>query len=145
MTRVDFYTRVADKEALACRLCAKAFAARLFVLVVTRDPDAAERLDRLMWSVPPTAFVPHCRADHPRAHDTPVLIHHGPIETPRDDVLVNLADEIPPFFGRFERLVEIVGCAEDDIARGRDRYRFYRDRGYALTVHDMSRVAATVA
>ena len=41
----------------------------------------------------------------------------------------------PPFFSRFERLAEIVGV--DDAAAGRERYKFYRERGYELRAHDM--------
>jgi DNA polymerase-3 subunit chi len=49
---------------------------------------------------------------------------------------VNLHAQTPPFFSRFERLAEIVGI--DDAEAGRERYRFYRERGYELRAHDMS-------
>jgi DNA polymerase-3 subunit chi len=29
-------------------------------------------------------------------------------------------------------LLEVVGNAHDELIAGRERYRFYRDRGYAL-------------
>ena len=53
-----------------------------------------------------------------------------------DEVLVNLADQVPKFIGRFERVAEIiVGERKDD---GRERYKFYRDCGYPLHHHEMS-------
>jgi len=50
-------------------------------------------------------------------------------------VLVNLHAEPPPFFSRFERLAEIVGV--DDVPAGRERFRFYRERGYEMRTHDL--------
>ena len=47
-------------------------------------------------------------------------------------ILVNLGETVPAQFARFERLLEVVGNEDDELAAGRERYRFYRDRGYAL-------------
>jgi DNA polymerase-3 subunit chi len=47
-------------------------------------------------------------------------------------VLLNLGAQVPPQFARFERLLEVIGNAPDELAAGRARYRFYRDRGYVL-------------
>ena len=41
--------------------------------------------------------------------------------------------QTPTNFARFERLFEIVSTNADDVAIGRDRYRFYQQRGYPLT------------
>ena len=53
------------------------------------------------------------------------------------DVLINLEGETPGFFSRFERVLEVVGTDDGDLARGRARYRYYRERGYALQTHDL--------
>ena len=53
-------------------------------------------------------------------------------------MLINLHPSPPPFFSRFERLVEIVGAGADDIAAGRERWRFYKERGYALRSHNLA-------
>jgi len=39
-------------------------------------------------------------------------------------------------FARFERLVEIVGTDEDNKALARQRYKFYKERGYPLNTFD---------
>jgi DNA polymerase-3 subunit chi len=138
VTRIDFYTRVEDRLRFACRLCAKAWASGLKVAVLTADEADTERFDRLLWTLSPTGFVPHVRADHALAAVTPVLIHHEAERFPHDDCLINLSGERPAAFARFRRLLEIVSNEEDDLRRARERFRFYRDRGYPLTTHDMA-------
>ena len=39
------------------------------------------------------------------------------------------------FFGR---LAEIVGADPEDAQAGRERYRFYRERGYELRTHSLA-------
>ena len=67
MTQIDFYTQAGDKLQTACRLAAKARAQGMRVTIFCPDGDAASRLDRLMWTVPATGFIPHCRPDDPLA------------------------------------------------------------------------------
>jgi DNA polymerase-3 subunit chi len=55
-----------------------------------------------------------------------------------DDILLNLRQDQPAFFSRFQRLIEIVGMDDADKAAARVRYKFYRDRGYEIRQHDMS-------
>lgn len=101
-------------------------------MVYLPDAAAAERLDRLLWTTPATGFVPHCMANNALAADTPVVIGDSPDSSPTDEVLVNLTDTVPPGFARFHELVEIVGTGDSETIPGRERYRYYRDRGYAL-------------
>ena len=56
-------------------------------------------------------------------------------------MLINLRAEQPPFFSRFQRLVEIVSLDEEDRSHARARFKFYRDRGYAIQSHDLSKSA----
>jgi DNA polymerase-3 subunit chi len=137
VTQIDFYSNVADKLATACRIAAKAYARGNRALVLCPDAETAARFDRMLWTTPAIAFVPHCAATDPLAPVTPILIDHTAAEPSVDQVLVNLRPEWPPFFGRFERLVEIVSVDEEDKAQARNRFRFYRDRGYELRNHDL--------
>ena len=138
MTRIDFYHRVGDKHELVRRLCAKALGARARMLLWPADAEACQRLSRYLWSVPATGFLPHVPASDRLAASTPIILDCAPEQFPHDDVLVNLRAEIPPFFSRFRRLIEVVSAAEDDVREARERYRYYRDRGYELATHDMS-------
>ena len=141
MTQIDFYTNVDDKLATACRIVAKAFHLKRRVMVLCSDADAARQVDKLLWTTPATGFVPHCTAHDALAAVTPVIIDHEGREPPHDQVLVNLTAERPAYFARFERLVEIVTLDEEDRAAARERFRFYRDRGYEMRTHDMAAAA----
>ncbi len=138
MTRIDFYTHVQDGQLLACKLSAKALEQDLRVLVLTADEAMAEKVDHLLWSTPATGFLPHCRARDELAPLTPVIVDHDPGELAHEQVLLNLSGMRPAFFSRFQRLIEIVSTDESDIAAARERFRFYRDRGYEIRSHDMS-------
>jgi len=138
MTRVDFHFNAPDKLAYGCRVVRKAWRARRPVLVWCDDEARLDAFDRLLWSEPPAEFVPHVRAGDPLAAQTPILLAHDTVDTDAHDVLVNLGRLTPPMFARFERLIEIVGTEEDDRAAARERWRFYRDRGYPMTRHDVA-------
>ena len=154
MTRIDFYTHVGNKLNIACRLTAKAHSQGLRVAVTCPDAATAQSFDRMLWTVAPLAFVPHCSAAHPLAARTPVIIdHEGLLNTPpavppsgqsavapltHDEVLLNLCDEWPPAFSRFQRLIEIVSIDDEDRRRARERFKHYRDRGYEIRSHDLS-------
>lgn len=138
MTRIDFYHHAANKLQAACTISAKALAAGVRVMILTPDEEATSHLDRLLWTAPATGFIPHVRARHRLAPVTPVIIDHDLSGVEGDELLMNLRMDTPEVFSRFQRLVEIVGTADEDAAAGRQRYRFYRDRGYALFTHDIS-------
>ncbi len=142
MTRVDFYILAAGSgqeaaERTACRIAEKAFRQGHQVYLHVADGDAAERLDELLWTFRAGSFVPHARWPLPEGGEAPpVLI--GADEPPAGpDVLVNLAPEVPGFFSRFLRVAEIVGGDEASRARARERYRWYRERGYPLHTHEL--------
>lgn len=139
MTQIDFYTHVDDKLKTACTLAGKAFARGLKVTVFCPDPEHAQRFDRLLWAAPATGFVPHCAPDDPLARETAVIVDCRGDQLLHDEVLVNLRPEWPPFFSRFQRLIEIVSTDDGDRAAARERFRFYRDRGYEIRTHDLGR------
>jgi DNA polymerase-3 subunit chi len=138
MTTIDFYTHVPDRLEVAARIIAKAHAAHGSVRVLTPDDATTEALDRRLWLVPPTGFLPHCRTDSPLAAQTPIWIGHSLEHEGAATVLVNLHQSPPPFFSRFERLAEIVGTDPADVAAGRERWKFYKERGYELRPHNLS-------
>ncbi len=137
MTRIDFYTHSADKLQTACRLSAKAVSQGLRVTILTPDVETSRKLDSMLWHYPQTGFIPHCMADNPLAVETPVIIDEKGEHLFHDDVLFNLRDTSPPFFSRFQRLVEIA--EESESGKARERYRFYRDRGYEIHHHRLEK------
>ncbi len=138
MTSIDFYFNAADRLQVACRLAGKAVAQKKKLLVFAPDAGLAQKLDRMMWTWPATGFVPHCLAGDPLAADTPVLIATEPDTAAACDILLNLAAEYPPKFERYERVLEIVSQENEERSAGRARFKFYRDRGFAIASHDLA-------
>ena len=144
MTQIDFYSHADNKLQVACSLSAQALERGLRVMIYTADAEATDKLDKLMWCYPAIGFIPHCRATDRLAEETPVIIDHLAEPLVHDQVLLNLHPAFPPFFSRFQRLIEIVGTDEKDSQAGRERFRFYRDRGYEVRHHDLSRSPGTL-
>ena len=138
MTVIDFYTHCADRFEVASRLVAKAWAQHGSVRVLTEGEEATAAFGRFLWLWPAIGFLPHCRLGSSAAAETPILVDHGLQHEGPAAVLINLHPAPPPFFARFERMVEIVGVDDDSAAAGRDRWKFYKARGYEVRAHDLS-------
>jgi DNA polymerase-3 subunit chi len=138
MTSIDFYFNAPDRFEVACRLAGKACAQKKKLLIFTPAAEMARRIDNMLWTWQQLSFIPHCHAHDPLASQTPVLITTQTSDPPECDVLLNLGDECPPFFERYARLLEIVGQDDADRSRGRGRFKYYRERGYAIGTHDLA-------
>jgi DNA polymerase-3 subunit chi len=142
MTRVDFYVlgdgAGSSPEVLACKLTEKAYKLGHRIYIHTASPEQAARLDDLLWTFRAGSFVPHALCPDVEADDpAPVWIGCDAAPQRLDDVMVNLAPEVPAFFSRFERVAELVGGSHEDKQSARVRFRFYRDRGYELQTHNL--------
>ena len=138
MTNITFFHGASDRLQAAVEWLARAgYESRSVVVYVPSESDS-QRLDRLLWTVPATGFVAHCTADDRLAGETPIILASSLEESVQDDCLLNLSDEIPPGFSRFQQLVEIVSVDDRDRLPGRERFRFYRERGYPLRNDDIS-------
>lgn len=141
MTEVLFY--ILDNDApdaaphFACRLAEKVHAAGHRVYMHVTDAAQATALDRMLWTFRQASFVPHVLAADYTADDnlTPVVIGSGEPPPGFDDMLINLDGDVTPFFSRFRRHMEVVAPTRRDAARS--AYRFFRDRGYELTTHNI--------
>ena len=138
MTTIDFYFNAEDRLQVACRLAGKAVSRGKRLLIYAPEAETASRLDKMLWTWPAIGFVPHCPAHDRLAADTPVLIAADEAAPQACELLLNLAKDCPPHFARFGRLLELVGRSDEEKAAGRERYRFYRDRGYAIVNHDLA-------
>ena len=142
MTRIDFYFNAPSKIDVARKLATKAFNTGQNVLVYTPDPAQAQALDTAFWTAQQLSFLPHVRCGHPLARQTPILIGADADELASADILINLSGQPPECFGRFTRLLEVVSGEDDDRERARERYRFYKQRGYPLETHDLAEMTA---
>ncbi len=138
MTQVDFHIlpalQAADRYAYAARLVAKATSRQHRVLLAVNDETEAQALSDALWGVSPESFIAHGRLDQ-EAEAVQIGWHSHPGE--HHDVLINLGTEIPDYFSRFHRVFEVVSQDPAILAQTRDHYRFYQDRGYPLSRHDL--------
>ena len=141
MTRVDFYVLPnadsAQRSLLACRLAEKAYTQGLKVYIHTSSDGESQQLDELLWTFRQGSFLPH--AIHTEGNDEApaILLGHAHAPSTHTDVLINLGTEIPLFFSRFERVAELVDQRPELLAQSRERFRFYRERGYDLNTHQL--------
>jgi DNA polymerase-3 subunit chi len=134
MTQVDFYILESSAQRnrliFACRLAEKVTGMGHKVFVHAPSEGAARELDDLMWTYQDGSFLPHCLA----GQDPEAAVHIGHGTEPGEGfhLLINLGAEVPGFFTRFERVAELIDGDETRKAEGRERFRFYKDRGYPL-------------
>ncbi len=139
MTEVLFYTNAPDKLHAVCQLSSKALSRKMRVMILTPEAQVTDRMSRLLWTTPSIGFNPHCRSADRLAPVTPIIVDHATDPVVHEEVLINLCNDMPSYFSRFQRVVEIVTRDADDRALARERYRFYRDRGYEITTHDLGK------
>jgi DNA polymerase-3 subunit chi len=141
MTRVDFYllpdTDTDGKHLAACKLTHKAYRLGHRIYILTGGPEESEQLDRLLWTYSAGSFIPHGVHPQPPGSPLPVIIGHTEPPAGTDSVLISLAPQAPAFFERFERVAELVGASEEDRTRGRERFRYYRERGHPPQTHQL--------
>ena len=141
MTELDFYILApeypGDRWQFACRLAEKAYAQGRRVYLHAGSDGELRHLDRLLWTFRDGSFVPHGLFGESDARFTPVLLGSEQDPQPEEDVLINLAPAVPAFFSRFQRLTEVLDGDPEIRRAGRERFRFYRDRGYPLNTHEL--------
>jgi DNA polymerase III subunit chi len=139
MTDVAFHFNAPDRVAYTCRLLRKATSSGAR-LVVTGSAETLAQLDADLWSLSPADFVAHCYLDKDPSTQmaSPVILTTALHEAPHQQVLVNLGQQIPEGFERFERVIEIVGLDEESRHSARSRWKSYADQGYTITRHDLA-------
>lgn len=138
MTKINFYVNVANRQSFLPRVLKKVLGEGEPLLIFSADAAAARQLDQWLWTFEELAFLPHCLADADCVAATPIQITWPDGPVPHHHILLNLAATHPPIFSRFEKLLEIVPADEEGRTAGRERFRFYRERGYPLETFDMA-------
>ena len=133
MTQIDCYHDQPDRLTQAVRLATLAWQRRKPITFFIPDPARAEAFDKALWSSDPLSFIPHCHSNSAEADRTLIIITDNLDAVSQDELLVNLGDDVPPGFARYQRLFEIVSRHDTDKATARERMAFYKDRGYPIT------------
>lgn len=142
MTQIDFYvlagTSQLEQMQFACRLLAKAQKKHNRVFIYTDSEVLAKQMDELIWTYLPQSFIPHSLEQDPSAPaHSPVQIGWQSEPRHHHDILINLSQQIPPFFGRFSRYLGVVVQDDAILAATRQHYKYLKDRGYQITTRDM--------
>jgi len=153
MTRIDFYilstSSADDRIRMVCKLIDKATAQGQRVFVHSNDRPLLESLHTSLGDFSSERLITHQLVDENASirdsitdenrvyeeFEQVTLSSSDPART--DAVLINLSSSVPVFFSRFERTLEVVDRQELIRLEGRNRYRFYQERGYPLQHHNL--------
>lgn len=138
-THVDFYVMEEEgeqaKSMLACALIEEAYFNGRRIFVYCPNAQQAEHLDELLWIFKPDSFIPHnLQGEGP---EPPPPVQLGFHTEPRGfhDLLMNLTDEVPPFYTKFKQVIELVGLNEAEKTISRAHYKHYRANQCTLKTH----------
>lgn len=144
MTKVDFYIlaeeNIEQRHLFACRLVEKAYRLGHHIYLHSDDEAQANALDQLLWSWRSSSFIPH-QLESVDPNNTEIIqIGFGSgsdSAASHNGLMINLSNQVPEFFSRFDRVAEIVVQQASITEATRANYRFYRDRGYQLQTHKL--------
>ena len=143
MTQIDFYILQQDNPIarlhFACRLSEKAINRNHHIVIAMQDEAQANTLSEYLWSFKPESFLPH-HLQTETATSSPIILlwdddKGNQDADPYHDILINLRGDIPQWFSRFKRVMEIVVQEDSCLRETREHFQFYRDRGYPLQSH----------
>jgi DNA polymerase III subunit chi len=143
MGRVDFYVLSEDvpnaRLRFACRLAEKAVDQGKRVHVQTASHADAQRVDDLLWTFNDGSFLPHeiLSGGAPSHARVMVTLGDGPAPADHRQLLINLTDGLPPESQSYERIAEIVDADPERKRIARERYKQYREQGFALESHNL--------
>lgn len=132
MTKIRFYTDVANQVALVQHLVEQALSRQRQVTIYVPDRECALQLSEGLWQQSADRFFPNALADAEHVLLTPVQLAWQPEQIRQDDLLFNCQATLPKFFSRFRHLFELIGTDEQEKVAGRQRWTFYRERGYEI-------------
>ena len=139
MTQVDFYVLPRNGSLPVVnavgRIAEKAVSRGHHIFESVCDEEQALSLDSALWTFRAESFLPHALVGDDDKEPVSIGWSEPPLE--QNDVLINTTGVILDYFSRFTRVAEIVAPDDSSLASSRDAWRFYRDRGYSLTKHDL--------
>lgn len=143
MIQVDFYVLPTDESAarhlFACKLAEKAWRLGHQIYIHCDNAEQMQALDLLLWQFRPESFIPH-NLNSDTAIASGVLLGHSAKPQIEAELLINLSAQVPSFAQAFRRIAEVVIAEPASRQAARERFRFYREQGYALQNHQLTRV-----
>jgi DNA polymerase-3 subunit chi len=143
---VDFYVLAGSDPGarlrFACRLVEKAWLMRNRVRVQFDPGGELAAFDQMLWTFSDRSFVPHRRAGDSESIPSPalapvVLAEDADADASEGGLVVNLAADVPAGYESYARIAEVIDSDASRRQRGRERFRFYRERGIEPATHEM--------
>jgi DNA polymerase-3 subunit chi len=132
MSQVNFYilNKVVKhpREHFTCKIANQIWSKETSIYIHTASISQAKFIDKLLWTFNTDSFLAHdiLPINQPNIY-TPIVIGYDDNICTDMDILINLTLEIPIFFTKFLRVIEIVDNSNREIAR--DHYSFYKNYG----------------
>jgi DNA polymerase III subunit chi len=136
MTRVIFYSNLTNKQDALLTLVQQALIKKHSVTVMVENEQQAKAYENALWQKNKVSFLPNVLASDLLADKTPIVLDWQENQLCQDDILINLSSKQLTAFSRFRQLIELVSIEESDKVLARQRYKFYRDRGYEMKHFD---------
>lgn len=144
MRTVTFYTHVHNRLPFVFKLVKTVYDKGEPLLVWLPDDAMLQQLDHQLWSLVPESFLPHelvaAVIEAGQAEFAPILLGAEQALPDRADlptVILNLSEAYVHEVVHYQRVLEIVGPDEDDLAAARDRFKAYREAGFTIEHHNM--------
>jgi|AACY02.7.fsa_nt_gi DNA polymerase III subunit chi len=141
---VDFYLLNTliheDVHRFICRLVDKIYLLQKKIYIRVNSHEEGQRLDELLWTFRDISFIPHSYLGVNSVLD-PMLSVTIATDKPSEldaDILFNLSREVPAYFPKFSRIIEVVSEEKENKNQSRLKYKFYKAHNCQLITHNIS-------
>ena len=143
MTRIDFYYDVKDILSFASRIARKlhyekVIAVKHPMVIRCKNQSHCEEVSYSIHNFSKKDFLPCAEFSDERADLFPIIlstVSEVPLWADDIVVLLNLNTQIETTFSSYCRVIEIVDQTELNRQKGRERYKYYKERGYEIFGH----------
>ena len=143
LTRIDFYYDVKDILSFASRMARKLYyekviSAKQPLVIRCKDQSHCEEVSYSIQNFSKKDFLPCAQFSDKSADLFPIILSTvSEIPLWADDIIVllNLDTKIEMTFSSYCRVIEIVDQTELNRQKGRERYKYYKERGYEIFGH----------
>ena len=143
LTRIDFYYDVKDILSFASRMARKLYYERVIsakkpLVIRCKNQSHCEEVSYSIQNFSKKDFLPCAEFSDERADLFPIIlstVSEMPLWADDIIVLLNLDTKIETTFSSYFRVIEIVDQTELNRQKGRERYKYYKERGYEIFGH----------
>ena len=143
LTRIDFYYDVKVILSFASRMARKLYyekviSAKQPLVIRCKDQSHCEEVSYSIQNFSKKDFLPCAQFSDKSADLFPIILSTvSEIPLWADDIIVllNLDTKIEMTFSSYCRVIEIVDQIEFNRQQGRERYKYYKERGYEIFGH----------